>query len=390
MSDVNFNGVYIANDMIYKCFDDILQGSDDCDFVCGVKRELNDIFESFKIKYDFNQKSKFNEFEINLGKSDNEIDLVTLINNYMGSENKLTSRVNGIHYNFIKSINLNFNQSTLSKKYELTLNHNGRYDLIKKESPTSVVKSAGYNDFISYLNISVGTPSEQVINVKSLKNENVGFEYCQGDEIVDICSANFPKWKDVIITHGRGGLSNSEWNENYNSIKSENSGKGCKFWNEYYTLTITNTTLPQALENDLIYLKNRIIPSISDMIKVVMDKAYPPSKGLWGRLIYFIVAHLFPSLSKEVNEKMIKSKSELEDFYLLLLGAKKEVQDAEQNIDKAPCIYHLALQLLKQCIPAQYPFDPLNILSPDRKVWLALQKEWLEPLKPPNQNPLNS
>lgn len=50
-------------------------------------------------------------------------------------------------------------------------------------------------------------------------------------------------------------------------------------------------------------------------------------------------------------------------------------------------LYGLVTQILVKGTPAQYPFDPLNILSPDRKVWLALQKEWPVLLKPKSTEP---
>ncbi|HDL6962990.1 TPA: hypothetical protein PXM28_002273, partial [Yersinia enterocolitica] len=271
-------------------------------------------------------------------------------------------------------------------RYELNLIQGDRYELIKKESSTSTVKSPGYNDFISYLDTPCVTQNEQVVKARFLKNESMGPKPSQNEKIVDIWSTRFPMWLYAIITHEKNRSSNTEERKYDDSVKRgisfnfENLKKEWGYWDEHYTEIITNVTLPQALESELFYLKNRIIPNISDMLKELMDRTPSPLEGSWRRLINFIVAHLFPSLSKEINNKMNTSKSELENFYLLLSDAKKEVQDTEQNIDKSPCIYHLACQLLEDCIPAQYPFDPLNVLSPDRKVWLELQKEWLKPL----------
>lgn len=381
-------GVYIANDIIHDYLDDVLQGNDDFDFVSDVKRELNEIFEMLKIKYVFDQNSEINKCEVDIGRSGNENDLVTFINNYMGSRCKFVSRESSsIHSKFIESIKLNFNQSILSKRYELNLIQGDRYELIKKESSTSTVKSPGYNDFISYLDTPFSTQDEQIMKARFLKNEAMGLKPSQNEKIVDIWSTRFPMWLYAIITHEKNRSSNTEERKYDDSVKwgvsfnFENLKKEWGYWDEHYTEIITNVTLPQALESELSYLKNRMIPNISDTLKELMDRSSVPSEGTWRRLINFIVAHLFPSLSKEINMKMVKSKSELENFYLLLLEAKKEVQDAEQNIDKSPCIYHLACQLLEDCIPAQYPFDPLDVLSPDRKVWLELQKEWLKPLE---------
>ncbi|MDA5474179.1 hypothetical protein, partial [Yersinia kristensenii] len=58
-----------------------------------------------------------------------------------------------------------------------------------------------------------------------------------------------------------------------------------------------------------------------------------------------------------------------------------------ENLMKAKWLYGLVTQMLVKGTPAQYPFDPLGVLSPDRKVWLELQKEWLKPLEPKSDEP---
>jgi hypothetical protein len=141
---------------------------------------------------------------------------------------------------------------------------------------------------------------------------------------------------------------------------------------------------PAFTDGGLNHLQNKIIPDVLEIIKPAIEIILshqlqePEKETFWRQIVNTIVRILFPSLLKEMENKKI-SREELVNFRGLILELKDKKD--YQNVTTAPWAYNLACNLLNQCIPAQYPFDPLNVLSPDRKVWLNLQKEWQQPLE---------
>ncbi|EKN6171685.1 hypothetical protein DVQ67_04725 [Yersinia enterocolitica] len=109
-----------------------------------------------------------------------------------------------------------------------------------------------------------------------------------------------------------------------------------------------------------------------------MIKLFNKQDTLWTRLINAIASLLFSDLFKsKENENMQSTKNLLELRELITELRKKPGYGC---VVRAKWLYGLVTQILVKGTPAQYPFDPLNVLSPDRKVWLELQKEWLKSL----------
>ncbi|HEN3628084.1 TPA: hypothetical protein U5E35_000558, partial [Yersinia enterocolitica] len=144
------------------------------------------------------------------------------------------------------------------------------------------------------------------------------------------------------------------------------------------------TSLPTTFDK-LKNLENKIIPDVSEMINSAVVELCYPQENFWTRLANTISAFLFPKLSKDKQTK----KTQLENKLLKLNGLITELskKPGYDHVMEAPWLYELVSHLLIKGTPAQYPFDPLNVLSPDRKVWLELQKGWLKPLESKSDEP---
>ncbi|HEI6897710.1 TPA: hypothetical protein SK276_002249 [Yersinia enterocolitica] len=114
------------------------------------------------------------------------------------------------------------------------------------------------------------------------------------------------------------------------------------------------------------------------LINSMLIKLFNKQDTLWTRLINAIASLLFSDLFKsKENENMQSTKNLLELRELITELRKKPGYGC---VVRAKWLYGLVTQILVKGTPAQYLFDPLNVLSPDRKVWLELQKEWLKSL----------
>ncbi|OWF81553.1 hypothetical protein B4900_03840 [Yersinia rohdei] len=157
-----------------------------------------------------------------------------------------------------------------------------------------------------------------------------------------------------------------------------------KYNNEYHFYV---ALLPNIYDEKLIHIQSEIIPDVLIFIKPAMVRILAKKdqvaedKTIWRRIVDAIVKFLSPQLFNKIEEDKKKTWEMLENFSKLIEYAKNNIGSNTYDY-LSPKIHYLAAQLLDKCVPGQYPFDPLNILSPDRKVWLELQKEWSKPLEP--------
>ncbi len=173
-------------------------------------------------------------------------------------------------------------------------------------------------------------------------------------------------------------------NEGLNELKLQYEQLNNK--NRVYIDTINSnlTSLPTTFDK-LKNLENKIIPDVLEMINSAVVELCYPQENFWTRLANTISAFLFPKFSKDKQTK----KTQLENKLLKLNGLITELskKPGYDHVMEAPWLYELVSHLLIKGTPAQYPFDPLNVLSPDRKVWLELQKGWLKPLESKSDEP---
>uniref|UniRef100_UPI0016439476 hypothetical protein n=1 Tax=Yersinia bercovieri TaxID=634 RepID=UPI0016439476 len=143
-------------------------------------------------------------------------------------------------------------------------------------------------------------------------------------------------------------------------------------------------TLPE-FHNDLESIKSEGVRDAAKMISTMLENLSYKENNIWTRVVNVIASFLFPDLFK-------KRESEKMQFVGNIINLKELITDLShkpgyEDLMTAKWLYGLVTQILIKGTPAQYPFDPLNVLSPDRKVWLELQKEWLKPFESKSDEP---
>ncbi|CNI26508.1 hypothetical protein [Yersinia vastinensis] len=152
----------------------------------------------------------------------------------------------------------------------------------------------------------------------------------------------------------------------------------------YHAIEVNLNSLPTSID-ELKHLTNKEIPDVLKMIITARSELLCPLENIWTRLANAISAFLFPAISKEKQDKKMQLENNLSELDQLITELSKKPN--YDNVMKSPWLYELVSHLLVQGTPVQYPFDPFNVLSPDRKVWLELQKEWLTLLQDKSVEP---
>lgn len=128
-----------------------------------------------------------------------------------------------------------------------------------------------------------------------------------------------------------------------------------------------------------------IIPDAAQMISTMLEKISNQDKTIWIKMVDAIASFLFTKSFESRASDKIELAINLINLKELITNLRGKL--GYENVYKAEWLYGLVTQMLVKGTPTQYPFDPLGVLSPDRKVWLELQKEWLKPLEPKSDEP---
>ncbi|MCB5321560.1 hypothetical protein LH412_05815 [Yersinia intermedia] len=126
-------------------------------------------------------------------------------------------------------------------------------------------------------------------------------------------------------------------------------------------------------------------PDALELINSLLPKLLNKHDTLWTRFVNAIASVLFPDLFQDKENGNMQTAKDLLELKGLITALRKKT--GYDRVVQTNWLYGLVTQILVKGTPTQYPFDPLNILSPDRKVWLALQKEWPVLLKPKSTEP---
>lgn len=142
-------------------------------------------------------------------------------------------------------------------------------------------------------------------------------------------------------------------------------------------------SLPE-LNNSLVIVC-KTSPNALALINSLLLELSNKHDTLWTRFVNAIASVLFPDLPQDYKNVNMQSAKDLLELKGLITELRKYA--GYDQVAQANWLYGLVTQIFVKGTPAQYPFDPLNILSPDRKVWLALQKEWPVLIKPKSTEP---
>ncbi|AHM72605.2 hypothetical protein [Yersinia hibernica] len=356
-----------------------------------------DIMTAFiGIKYDVN--SKINAL---IGRNTNITtleDIVISVNKYL-EKSKGTDRCNMFISNIEKE-----QDSELNKNYKLDKSSNGLYKFIDRKDAVESTSSSCLNEINRgketkikehHINKLKAEGDRKVIVNKTkeaIKNANEEFIALEDLHrvtyaLVSMYNTEFSKTEKVadvgklknIIPEGVV-LNNDELNEFKLQLERLNNKNRA-----YIEAINSNLDLLPSTFDKLNHLENKIIPDVSKIINPAIVELCYPQENFWTWLANAISAFLFPKISKEKQDKKKQLENNLSELNGLITELSKK--PGYHHVMEAPWLYELVSHLLIKGIPAQYPFDPLNVLSPDRKVWLELQKEWLKPLESKSDEP---
>ncbi|WP_145589742.1 hypothetical protein [Yersinia rochesterensis] len=153
----------------------------------------------------------------------------------------------------------------------------------------------------------------------------------------------------------------------------------------YNADVVLNMNSLSNFHEDLESFKSEEIPDTAQMISTMLEKISNQEKTIWTKFMDSIAYFLFPNLFESRESDKMKSVTNLVNLKGLVTDLYEKPD--YKNVLKAKWLYGLVTQMLIKGTPTQYPFDPLNVLSPDRKVWLELQKGWLKPLESKSDEP---
>lgn len=353
-----------------------------------IKLEIVTAFEGIA----YNAKSKIS---VLIGKNTKETrveNVIINVNNYL-EKSKGTGRCNKLISNIEKG-----QDSELNKNYKLEKRSNSLYQFIDRKDVVESTSSSELDEMSRvkgtkikayYLNklqvendkkISINKTQEEIKNaddeliaLEDLHRITYGLVSMYNTELSKTEKlADADKFKK--ITPEKTVLNNDQLKILQLQLKQLNNK------NEVYTnaIKLNMASLPTTFDK-LKCLENKIIPDVSEMIKPAIIELCCPQENFWTRLANAISTFLYPKISQDKQTKKIQLENDLSKLNGLITELSKK--PGYYNVMKAPWLYELVSHLLVKGIPAQYPFDPLNILSPDRKIWLELQKEWLKPLE---------
>ncbi|HDL7645777.1 TPA: hypothetical protein PXO92_002385 [Yersinia enterocolitica] len=395
------NTRFVSNDQVVMANHDQKDKSDGNNVALEkIKLEIVSSFEG--IEYDQNSKIsaliKINTNEMVLE------NIIINVNNYL-EKNKGTKRCKQFISNIAKE-----QDSELNKNYKLEEYGKGRYqfidrkDFVKLELPSELnainqqkekkikwqVNSEKNNEMKSAelrLKDEVKVKKEEIECIKNELREL--FSRCgifRG--LVDVHSRVF-EYKVFSgsdrITKEYNALKNKMPDSSDLIMLKEHFDKLDELKRSYNADVVFNMNTLSNFHENLESFKSEEIPDTAQMIRTMLEKVSNQEKTIWTKIVDSIVYFLFPNVFESRESDKMK-------FVTNLVNLKELVTDLYEkpdykNVLKAKWLYGLVTQMLVKGTPAQYPFDPLNLFSPDRKVWLELQKEWLKPLPPKSTKP---
>lgn len=388
------SSVAIINDYQSDCSGNVSYSANDN---CYLSKLKLDIIQAFN-KLEFDSKSK-------VSKCIREITKSFAIENVITNVNKYLSKSNGTerYKIFTEEVKLLIDNKKLDvdDKYDFIVNNGGCYEFVQKchYYPEVTCASSEFDESVKHSDIEAKNKYINKLKIEKEVNE-VKQEIEQADDksialidlhriiygLLSIYNKGFNKSEEIKTDDGGADVQPKELvlDSRVLSELKIHLGKLDSKNKTYEGIINSNMGLLPTTYDDLKYLKNKIIPDMLDAIQsakieIVLNQFKEPhSESAWRRIVNAIAKFLSPSLFSEIENKK-QSWDKLIEFEKLL----KELQQKKgyENIHSAPWVYHLACQLLDKCVPPQYPFDPLNLFSPDRSAWLTLQKEWRQPLE---------
>ncbi|EKN3723132.1 TPA: hypothetical protein ACPZRY_001506 [Yersinia enterocolitica] len=292
--------------------------------------------------------------------------------------------------------------SELNKNYKLENHSNGLYQFIDRKYVVDDVCSSEVNEEVRYKESQIQKQNDRIINEEKIKkelqekkelkeeieriNNNLG-----GLEHRDTISRGLVAVSDVVF-ECKTFSGSDRIKKKHDFLKSKNIDSSCLIELKEHIeqleglekLYIDNMCLNMEelpkFHKDLESVKNEGVRDAAKMINTLIESLSYKEKTIRTRVVNIIASFLFPNLFKN-------RESEKMQFVGNIINLKELITDLNhkpgyENLMKAKWLYGLVTQMLVKGTPAQYPFDPLDVLSPDRKVWLELQKEWLKPLEP--------
>ncbi|ENA3446158.1 hypothetical protein ABGN35_001533 [Yersinia enterocolitica] len=292
--------------------------------------------------------------------------------------------------------------SELNKNYKLENHSNGLYQFIDRKYVVDDVCPSEVNEEVRYKESQIQKQNDRIINEEKIKkelqekkelkeeieriNNNLG-----GLEHRDTISRGLVAVSDVVF-ECKTFSGSDRIKKKHDFLKSKNIDSSCLIELKEHIeqleglekLYIDNMCLNMEelpkFHKDLESVKNEGVRDAAKMINTLIESLSYKEKTIRTRVVNIIASFLFPNLFKN-------RESEKMQFVGNIINLKELITDLNhkpgyENLMKAKWLYGLVTQMLVKGTPAQYPFDPLDVLSPDRKVWLELQKEWLKPLEP--------
>lgn len=328
-------------------------------------------------------------------------DIIISVNKYL-EKSKGKDRCNVFISNIEKEQN-----SELNKNYKLEKHSNGLYQFIDRKYVVDDVCSSEVNEEVRYKESQIQKQNDRIINEEKIKKELQ--EKKELKKEIERINKNLGKLehRDTIF---RGLVAVSDVvfecktfsgsdkiKKKHDFLKSKNIDSSCLIELKEHieqlegleklyidNMYLNMEELPKFHEN-LESVKNEGVRDAAKMINTLIENLSYKEKTIRTRVVNIIASFLFPNLFKN-------RESEKMQFVGNIINLKELITDLShkpgyENLMKAKWLYGLVTQMLVKGTPAQYPFDPLGVLSPDRKVWLELQKEWLKPLEPKSDEP---
>ncbi|WP_145586044.1 MULTISPECIES: hypothetical protein [Yersinia] len=297
--------------------------------------------------------------------------------------------------------------SEFNKNYTLEKNRKGLYQFIDRKYVVDDVCSSEVNEEVRYKESQIQKQNDRIINEEKIKKELQ--EKKELKKEIERINKNLGKLehRDTIF---RGLVAVSDVvfecktfsgsdkiKKKHDFLKSKNIDSSCLIELKEHieqlegleklyidNMYLNMEELPKFHEN-LESVKNEGVRDAAKMINTLIENLSYKEKTIRTRVVNIIASFLFPNLFKN-------RESEKMQFVGNIINLKELITDLShkpgyENLMKAKWLYGLVTQMLVKGTPAQYPFDPLGVLSPDRKVWLELQKEWLKPLEPKSDEP---
>lgn len=351
----------------------LIDNEKNSDLLNDIKVEI--IREFSQINFD--KKSKISKCIEEITKSPNVNDVIDNVNAYL-DKSKGTDR----NKEFIDDLSalIRDENSVIGKEYHLITQSKKCYKLVHKHfsdskaalTPSAVEQGVRQHETKIKAQIleGLGTEKEKetIINktMETIKNAD--------NELIAL--------KDLHrITYRLVAMFNQVFSRD-NKVVDDEKCENIEIY--YHAIEVNLNSLPTSID-ELKHLTNKEIPDVLKMIITARSELLCPLENIWTRLANAISAFLFPAISKEKQDKKMQLENNLSELDQLITELSKKPN--YDNVMKSPWLYELVSHLLVQGTPVQYPFDPFNVLSPDRKVWLELQKEWLTLLQDKSVEP---